>query len=155
MFGFGKKTMKVSTPLAGKIVDITEVPDEVFSEKILGDGFAVIPAADAGNVVSPCDGKISMLAETNHALAITADGVELLLHIGLDTVELGGKGFTALVKEGAVIKKGMPLLAVDWQVLAAAGKNPVTMLVISNADEVSLKKKNLQNAEVVLEIECK
>lgn len=155
MFGFGKKetVIKVAAPFAGEICDITAVPDEVFSEKMLGDGFAVIPSDGVSELSAPCDGKVTMVADTAHSVVITAGGAELLLHIGLDTVELAGEGFTALVKEGETVKQGTPLIKFDQAAITGAGKNPITMITISNMDDVKLQKKNLQNAEAVLEIE--
>ena len=101
MFLFGKKKAqpKLYAPLNGEYMPIEKVPDPVFSDKILGDGVAVLPTD--GNVLAPCDGEITNVAETLHAYGIqTPDGLELLIHIGLNTVELKGGGFPPLVKVG-------------------------------------------------------
>ena len=134
MFGFGKKKQfTIAAPVEGKIIDITDVADDVFSTKMMGDGFAVEPAGDT--VKAPCDGMVKLLAHTLHAVAIEREGVELLIHIGLDTVELEGKGFKALTKQGAMVKAGDPLVQFDRKTIEAAGKSLTTMLVITNADK--------------------
>ena len=153
MFGFGKKTLKVATPFAGKIVDITAAPDAVFADKMMGDGFAVVPAEGEDTVKAPCDAEISVMAETHHAVGLSAAGAEILIHIGVDTVSLNGEGFTALVKEGDSVKKGTPLIRFDRAAILGKGKDLMTMVVVTNMDNVNLKNKNLQNAEAVLEIE--
>lgn len=149
MFGFGKKDIKVAAPVAGRIFDITEAKDEVFSSKMMGDGFAVEPESE--EIVAPCDGRIALLAGTLHAVAIEKDGVQLLIHVGLDTVELQGKGFEAKVAEGDQVKKGDVLLHFDRAYIESQGKPLTTMLVITNMDEKvkSLTKKLDQPDEVL------
>lgn len=119
MFGFGKRKLKLAAPVAGRIIDITEVADDVFSSKMMGDGFAVEPSAEADTIVAPCDGEVTLVAKTLHAVALRADGVELLIHVGLDTVELAGEGFHALVKAGDQVRRGTPLLQFDRAALVA------------------------------------
>lgn len=121
---------KVVKPVKGEIVSLTQVPDQVFSTGILGNGFAVNP--EEGIVKSPCDGTITMLAGTCHAIGLTcANGVEVLIHIGLDTVELNGKYFEALVKEGQAIKVGEPLIQFDLEEVKKQ-YNPIVMIVSPN-----------------------
>ena len=107
MFGLFKSKEKGSilhSPCNGKVVPITEVPDPTFAEKILGDGFAVIPAE--GKVYAPADGEITMVFDTLHAVTMTTtQGIEVLIHIGLDTVNLKGEPFTAHVKAGEPSKE--------------------------------------------------
>lgn len=153
MFGFGKKKLNVAAPFKGDNIDITAVPDTVFAEKMMGDGFATMPEDKADTVFAPCDATITVMAETAHAVGLSAQGTEILIHVGLDTAALEGKGFTALVKEGSTVKKGTPLIRFDRAFLQENGKNLVTMTVVTNMDSVTIKKKNLNNAEAVLEIE--
>ena len=155
MFGFGKKKhFTVAAPVEGQILDITDVADDVFSTKMMGDGFAVEPAGDT--VKAPCDGTVKLLAKTLHAVAIEREGVELLIHIGLDTVELDGKGFAALTQQGAKVKAGDPLVQFDRAAVEAAGKKLTTMLVVTNAgDKVKAMTKHLGDPAAVLDIEYK
>lgn len=146
MFGFGKKTLVISSPADGALMDITQVDDPVFSEKMMGDGFAVDPAEGADTICAPCDAKIRLVPDTMHAVALEKDGVEMLLHIGIDTVSLHGKGFTALVKAGDKVEQGQPLIKFDRDLLTEAGKNCLTMLVVTNqSDAVKKIEKNLSD----------
>jgi glucose-specific phosphotransferase system IIA component len=154
VFGFGKKKITVAAPVTGSLIDITDVKDEVFSSKMMGDGFAVEP--DGDTVVAPCDGKIVLLANTLHAVALEQDGVQLLIHIGLDTVELGGKGFTPFIKNGDSVKKGDALIQFDREYLTAQQKPLTTMVVITNMDErVKSIEKDLQDKDKVMTIQVK
>lgn len=111
------------------------MPDDVFSQKVMGEGVAVIP--DDTLVVAPVAGEVVVVAETKHAYAIVAeDGTEVLIHIGLETVNLQGKGFEALVKLGDKVQIGTPLCKVDESLVK--GKTPLyTPMIITNADEVA------------------
>ena len=154
MFGFGKKKITVAAPVTGSLIDITDVKDEVFSSKMMGDGFAVEP--DGDTIVAPCDGKIVLLANTLHAVALEQDGVQLLIHIGLDTVELVGKGFTAYIHDGDTVKKGDALIQFDREYLTAQQKPLTTMVVITNMDErVKSIEKDLQDKDKVMTIQVK
>ena len=156
MFGFfNKKKLETYAPIAGKIIDITEVPDQVFSTKMMGDGFAIEPETDV--VIVPCDGTVSLVAETKHAVAIESQGVQILIHIGLDTVDLQGQGFTAHVKENDMVKKGAPLITFDRDYIVAQEKPLTTMMVITNMDEkVKTIEKNLADSMgPILAIEVK
>lgn len=147
MFGFfSNKKIEIFSPAEGKIIDITAVEDAVFSAKMLGDGFAVEPTADF--LVAPCDGQVCMIAETGHAIALEKDGVEILLHVGIDTVDLKGQGFEVLVREGERVARGMKLLRFDRKFICEQGKKATTMLVLTNGEE-KLKKieKNLTSGE--------
>lgn len=114
----------------GKSVAIEEVPDEVFSTKMMGEGIAVIP--DEGKIYAPCNGKISMVMDnTKHAVGIeTEDGIELLIHVGLDTVDLMGEGFQTHVLAGNSIEVGELLISYDKNNLNNKGINDITMMVI-------------------------
>ena len=110
----------IGSPCKGKAVALTEVPDPTFSEKILGDGFAVIPSE--GKIYAPADGEVTVVFDTLHAITMTTDqGAELLIHIGLDTVTLKGAPFTAHVAAGDHVKKGDLLLDADLEKIKEAG----------------------------------
>lgn len=136
MLGFLKGKSKgnvIGSPCNGKAVPITEVPDPTFSEKMLGDGFAVIPSE--GKIYAPADGEVSMVFDTLHAITMTTDqGVELLIHIGLDTVTLKGEPFTAFVAAGDHVKKGDLLMDADLEKIKAAGLNTITPVLVCNTD---------------------
>lgn len=122
--------------MKGKCVSIKEVPDPTFGEEILGKGIAVIPSD--GRVYAPADGVISTVFPTGHAVGMTTpDGTELLIHIGLDTVELKGEPFEIRVQNEQNVKKGDLLIAADLEKIRAAGKDIITPMVICNSDAYS------------------
>lgn len=124
----------VYSPVEGKIINLSEVPDEVFASKTLGDGIAVYPYS--GKVYAPFNGKVSVLFSTKHAIGLISDnGIEILLHIGIDTVRMNGEGFRAYVENGAEIKAGQLLLDFDIAKIEKMGLNPVVMIVITNQNE--------------------
>lgn len=137
MFGiFKKKTNKIElgTPAKGQAVPLKEVSDPTFGEEILGKGVAVRP--EEGKIYAPADGEISLLFDTLHAVSMTStDGVEILIHIGLDTVALKGEHFTAHVKTGDSVKKGDLLIEVDLEKVKAAGYDVITPVIICNTDD--------------------
>ena len=134
-----KSQSVVYAPLTGKAVPLDQVPDPVFSEKVLGDGVAIIP--EDGRIVSPVDGQIESVAETGHAYGFsTEDGLELLVHVGLETVSLKGECFKVHVKEGDQVKKGDLVAEVDLAYLAEKNINPITpVLICSDIDGQDLK----------------
>lgn len=122
--------------LNGTVVMLEDVEDEVFSQKILGEGIAVEPTE--GKLYAPCDGRVDSVFDTKHAINIlSAEGAEVLLHIGIDTVKLGGKHFEAHVSDGQEIKKGDLLISFDIEAIKAEGCKVTTPLIISNTDEYS------------------
>lgn len=122
------------SPLKGEIKPITEVPDQVFAGKMMGDGFAIVPAE--GMVVSPVDGKIINLFPTKHAIGILSDtGREILIHVGIDTVNLKGQGFETLVSENAIVEKGQPLLKIDLDYIKEHATSTITPIVFTNLAE--------------------
>ena len=124
----------VYSPLEGKLIPMTEVPDETFASKALGDGVAVIP--EKGCVYAPFDGGVEMVYDTGHAIGLVReDGMEVLIHVGINTVELGGKYYTAKVSNGQKIKKGDLLLEFDMDEIAKAGYSLVTPVIVTNSDE--------------------
>ena len=135
------KTVELIAPLSGLFVPIEAVPDPVFSQKMVGDGVSIDPTSNV--LLAPAAGKITQLASTYHALTLTTvDGLQVLLHIGLDTVMLKGEGFRPLVKEGDTVTLGQPLIEFNESVITAAGKSSMTEIVIANGDIVT----NLQAA---------
>ena len=150
---FGKNEIEGAAPVTGEIVDITSLADGVFSAKMLGDGFAVKPTADV--IKAPCDGHVVLLAKTLHAVAIETRGVQVLIHIGLDTVNLAGVGFKAYVKEDMEVKKGDPLVYMDRAQLKEKGYVDTTVVVITNeGKEIKIKEKRLDQPEAVLLVEA-
>ena len=128
----------VSSPLQGKAIALEEVKDEVFSQKILGDGIAVVP--EKGELYAPADGVIESVFGTKHAISMkTNAGAELLMHIGMDTVKRDGKGFDPQVKDGETVKKGQLLMKFDLDGIKADGYDVTTPIVVTNADEFTIK----------------
>ncbi|PHM31115.1 N-acetylglucosamine-specific PTS transporter subunit IIBC [Xenorhabdus innexi] len=121
-------------PVSGELVRLEDVPDEAFSSKLVGDGIAIKPTSDT--VFSPVSGTVVKIFDTNHALCIEADnGVEVIIHMGIDTVSLKGKGFERLVEEGMKVKTGEPLLKLDLVYLNTHAKSMISPIVISNIDD--------------------
>ncbi len=130
------RTLTLKAPLSGYLVPIERVPDPVFSQKMVGDGIALDPVSQS--LVAPCDGEVIMLHPANHALTLAiADGIELLMHIGLDTINLKGEGFTPRVKSGDKVKSGDPLIDFDADFVATHAKSLLTMIVVTNPDRVA------------------
>jgi len=132
-----KELMKINflNPLSGKIISLNQVPDATFANKILGDGFAVIP--DDGLVVSPFHATVVTLIGTQHAIGLLSDqGVEVLIHIGIDTVKMKGQGFKALVSEGQSVKPGEPLIQFDLDLVRTMSPSIITPVIFTNTDEL-------------------
>lgn len=129
MFNFFKKEeFKIVSPTDGTLIPLGEVPDQMFSQKMMGDGFAVIPAANT--IVAPLSGTAESVFPTCHAVGIkTKDGIECIVHIGLDTVELNGDGFRPLVHQGDKVKAGQPIVEIERQKIEDKGYQTVTMVV--------------------------
>ena len=124
----------LSACLNGTVVPLADVKDEAFASGALGDGIAIEPTD--GELVAPADGEISSTFETHHAVGMTtADGAELLMHIGIDTVKLGGKHFTYLVNEGDKVKKGQPLIRFELEAIKTEGYPVTTPLIVCNTDD--------------------
>ncbi len=133
-----EKRLQICSPLNGTVATLDSVPDPVFSEKVLGDGCAVVPTD--GKIYSPVDGEISSIAETNHAYGFSSDdGLEILVHFGLETVALKGEGFTPHVKVGDKVKVGDLVAEVDTELLKSKGINLITpVLVCDGADDLEM-----------------
>lgn len=131
-----KRPIHLASPLSGKVIPLSEVEDPVFSQGVLGEGAAIIPKE--GKVFAPADGTVSTVMDSRHAVGITtSQGAELLIHVGLDTVKLEGKGFTLHCKEGDQVKKGELLLEFDMALILNEGYQLTTPVVISNMDAFS------------------
>lgn len=127
----GGERLTVVSPLAGKVIPVEEVADGVFSEKMVGDGFAVEPEAD--EVLAPADGEITLVFDTKHAFTMrTAQGVDLLVHMGIDTIRLNGEPFTLNIHQGDTVKAGQPIGTMDRAAILAAGYRTVTPVVVGN-----------------------
>ncbi|MDN5388446.1 beta-glucoside-specific PTS transporter subunit IIABC [Bacillus sp. LB7] len=131
------------SPVIGQMISLSDVEDDIFSSKVMGEGIAIIPSK--GELYAPVDGEISLLFETNHALGMkTANGVEVLFHIGIDTVQLEGKFFKPLVQAGDKVKAGDLLIQFDLEKIKEAGYDPVTLAVITNTDQYDIKVTQLK-----------
>lgn len=139
------KTITLYSHMNGTAVKLEDVEDEVFSQKILGEGAAVEPSE--GKLYAPCDGKIDSVFDTKHAVnMVSDDGVEILLHIGIDTVKLGGQYFKAHVSDGQEVKKGDLLISFDMDKIKAAGYKVTTPLIIGNTDDFASVEPVAQNS---------
>lgn len=136
MLGFLKKKAapELAAPIAGQIVAIENVSDPLFAQKAMGEGFGIIPQGDT--VVAPVAGTVTSVFKTKHAIGITtAEGLELLLHIGLDTVNLEGAPFTMLIKQGDDVAVGTPLVRVDFDQINAADLDPIVLTLVTNSPD--------------------
>lgn len=148
--------MGIYAPMAGQTVSVTEVPDPTFSEGMLGEGIAIIPSD--GKVYAPCNATVETMFETGHAVSLTAEnGAEVLIHVGLETVGLGGKCFKVHVKNGQKVKKGQLLFEADLASIKAAGLNTITPVLLCNSDAFSTfgitTGKAVTNHDIVIELE--
>lgn len=139
MFSFlSKKKLVLEAPVSGEIVPLSEVDDPVFASESMGKGVAIDFNGDA--VYSPYDGEVVALFPTGHAIGIESKGIQYIIHIGIDTVELNGEGFLAHVKQGDKISKGDLLISVESNALVDKGYNPVTMIVFPEGHDFKLLK---------------
>ena len=129
-----KERVILSSPLEGKVVPLAEVKDQVFSSGALGKGIAIEPTI--GALYAPADGTITTLFPTGHAVGLTTtDGAEVLMHIGMDTVELDGKGFEVFIKQDDQVKRGDLLVKFDLDTIKAAGLSTITPIVVTNTPQ--------------------
>lgn len=133
---FSKGGIEIGAPISGKLVSIGEVSDPTFSGEILGKGVAIQPVGN--RIVSPVDGTVGTVFPTGHAVAVVSEeGAEVLIHIGLDTVQLDGKHFTIHTEEGQKVKRGDLLLEADLEQIKAEGYDIITPVIICNSDDFS------------------
>lgn len=132
---FGKDSgLKILAPLAGEVIPVSQVNDPTFSEELLGKGTAIKPTG--GRVVSPVNGTVTQMFETGHAVSLTSDeGIEILIHIGLDTIQLKGQYYTIHARDGATVKVGDLLMEFDREGIAKAGYDTVTPVVVCNTGD--------------------
>ncbi|MFD2654724.1 PTS sugar transporter subunit IIA [Gracilibacillus thailandensis] len=158
---FKKKEVNtdLTAPLTGKLLPLEQVPDQVFSQKMMGDGIAIEPSDN--NVVSPIDGEVVDVFKTKHAISFRTDGgAEILVHMGLETVQLDGKGFDIHVENGQKVKKGDRLATFDIDTIAADGYKTVTPIILLNGEEFAItnmesKQEVVAGEDVLFHIEKK
>ena len=130
------QALHLLAPISGQTIRLIDVPDPVFSEKLTGDGLAIL--ADGDTVLAPCDGEITLFFDTKHAFAITTpDGVQVLVHVGLDTILMEGGGIKALHKRGDRVKAGTPILELDLAFMKRRRINLISPVLIVNYDKVA------------------
>jgi len=138
--------VEILAPIAGRAVPLTEVPDEVFAQGMVGDGGAVVPG-ESGEALAPLSGTLVKLFEGGHAFGIEGDdGVELIVHIGLDTIEMRGGGFERLAVEGDRVEAGQPIVRFDLEEIRNAGYDPITPVIVTNPEEHPVR--DLSSGEV-------
>ena len=129
-------TNVILAPASGSLKPVADVPDPTFAAKVLGDGFAVVPTS--GSLVSPVSGLVTTVAQAKHAIGVTtASGIEVLIHVGVDTVELNGAPFTIHVEQGQTIEAGDPLLEADLAAITQAGKPTDVIVVFTNPAKIA------------------
>ncbi len=150
MFGFGKKKAAAPTestatadiyvaPVTGEYLPLSEVSDPVFSQGVMGDGYAVNPTSNM--IVAPAAGTIALIQDTMHAFMLRTDnGGEVLVHIGIDTVDLNGEGFTSHAKVGDKVEAGAPIIEVDWEAIKDRIPSKETMVMITNTPKFNIVK---------------
>jgi glucose-specific phosphotransferase system IIA component len=155
MFGFLKrKTREILSPVDGKVIEIEQVDDEVFANKMAGEGVAVIPVSDT--FCAPIEGVVSKIFSTNHAYSIKGDkDLEVMVHIGLETVALKGEGFERLANEGERVKAGDPIIRVDLPYITEHAKDIVTPVIISeesDAKEIKKRYNIVKTGDIIMEV---
>lgn len=153
----GSNGIVLKSPMTGKVLDITQTPDDVFAQKMLGDGVAIEPTE--GVVCSPVDGEVMQLfLPSKHAIGIKSnDGLEILIHIGLDTVKMNGEGFESLVSQGDKVKSGQELIRFDIQKIKEKAKSTITPVLITNMHDIKgfevIKKGDINAKEDLISIQ--
>lgn len=135
MLKFLKRDYSIAAPVDGDVIDLSEVPDQIFSNKVAGEGVAIIPSSNI--FTAPANGVINLIFNTNHAFSISLNnGVNILVHIGIDTVDLNGFGFERLVEEGTPVKVGTPIIKVDEKLLKEKKYCFITPIIITNPEKL-------------------
>ncbi len=153
---FKKKEVEIVAPVNGKLISLKDVPDPTFSEEMVGKGVAIIP--EGKEIYSPVEGKITTVFVTGHAVGITTkEGIDLLIHIGMDTVNLKGEGFEVKVKDGEQIKQGDLLLVADLDKLKEKGYRLETPIIICNPDQFKnftyTEPGNVKKGDVIMKVQ--
>lgn len=137
----------VTAPVSGKMISANEISDAAFSQEMLGQTIGIVPVDNV--IVAPANGTIEVFFETGHAFGIkTSDGTGLLVHIGVDTVSLNGKGFKTFAKQGDKVRAGQKIVEADFDVIKAAGLNPTVMLIVTEQPTEDFRINYIDNAEV-------
>ena len=137
-----KKDLVLVSPVNGELLDIADVPDEVFAQKMMGDGFAI--KSNDGLVVSPVDAEVQLVFETKHAIGLkTESGLEMLIHFGVDTVKLKGEGFDVFVEAGDKVKAGDKLMQVNLDYIKENAKSDISPIIFTNLEEDKVVKVDL------------
>jgi PTS system glucose-specific IIA component len=146
--------MRVLAPISGRAVPLAEVPDEVFAEGMAGQGCAIVPEA-SGEAVAPVSGVLVKLFEGGHAFGIATDGgIEMIVHLGLDTIELRGKGFERIATEGDRVEAGQPIVRFDLDEIRAGDYDPVTPVLVTNDEDhpvTGVRTGEIQAGELLFE----
>jgi glucose-specific phosphotransferase system IIA component len=155
MFGFLKRKIReIKAPVDGQVVALESVNDEVFSQKLVGDGVAIMPMSDV--FTAPIDGTITKIFSTNHAYSIkSTKDLEVMVHIGLETVALEGKGFERLANEGDKVKAGDPIIRVDLGYIREHAKDIITPIIITDESDVKSIDKRLnivKSQDMIMEV---
>lgn len=154
MFGlFAKKEIELYAPVKGECIELSKVNDQVFAQKMMGDGLAF--NMEVGEIFAPCDCEVQMLFPTLHAIGLkTKNNVEILIHIGMDTVNLNGEGFKAYVKQGDKLKKGQKMIEVDMNLLKEKNIDLCTPMIITSKDTtiVDMKYGKVSTEDVVVKV---
>ncbi|MGM0501022.1 MAG: PTS sugar transporter subunit IIA [Bacillota bacterium] len=147
---------EILVPIKGQVVNLAEVPDQIFAQGVMGAGIAIKP--ESSQVFAPVNGKIRHLLDTNHAIGLkTESGVEILIHVGIDTIKMDGEGFKSFVAEGDTVEVGDKLLEFDLELVTAEAESNLTPLVITNTDDFtvinSLAEGEVNCGDKLLEVE--
>ncbi|WP_445449142.1 PTS sugar transporter subunit IIA [Enterococcus lactis] len=138
---FKKKNEVIYAPCSGRVIPITEVKDPVFSQKLLGDGFAIIP--DSEKITAPFTGQVVAIFPTKHAISLkTESGINYLIHIGIDTVKLNGEPFSIFIKENDKVKHGDLIAEVDFEQITRAKKDPSIIIIFTEGNQINNLKTN-------------
>lgn len=135
MLDIFKKKFELIAPIDGTVLELSKVPDQVFAQKMAGDGLAIDSTGDV--ITAPASGILTLIFRTNHAFGITLNnGIELLVHIGIDTVELEGEGFERVAEQGAAVKVGDPIIKINRDFITSKGYSLITPVLITNVDKL-------------------
>lgn len=137
--------VKVYAPLSGKVVALENVPDVTFAQKMLGEGLAIEPSTD-GEILAPISGTLVQMFKTGHAFTVESkEGVNILIHFGMNTVDLNGQGFEILVEEGSEVTKGQPIVKYDYNFLKANAASIITPVIVLDSEEYKIEFNNIED----------